>query len=255
MGAVLVTGASRGIGAAIAERVAASGRPVVAAARSGAALEELCARLREEHGVPAVAVAMDVAEPASIEAGIEAARALLGDPGSIDGLVNNAGIAVSAPILPRGGEDLHELHMRINYHGARRVAEALLPGMIERGAGVVVNVASSAGLRGYPYVSAYCASKHALVGWTRSAALELEKRGVRVHAVCPHYVDSPMLAQSVERLVEKTKKSVEEARAFFASENPGGRLVTEREVADAVVGLLELEGTGVIAELDGSTAG
>jgi NAD(P)-dependent dehydrogenase (short-subunit alcohol dehydrogenase family) len=247
---VLVTGASRGIGAAIARRLAQGGWSVAAAARSAEDVEALCAELREAHGRPARAIVLDVTDPTSIAAAAAEVRAFADEGGPIEGLVNNAGIAISAPLVPRRPEDdLHERHLAVNYHGARRVAEALLPDMLDAGVGAIVNVASSAGLRGYAYVAAYCASKHALVGWTRAAAAELARKGVRVHAVCPHYVDSPMLARSVERLMEKTGRTEADARAFFAAENPGGRLVTPEEVAASVAELLDAKETGRIVEL------
>ena len=196
---------------------------------------------------------MDVADPESIRAGVRRALEFSAEAGPIEALVNNAGIAVSAPLL--GGEndngDLFESHMRVNFHGARRVAEALLTGMLERKGGKIINVASSAALEGYAYVSAYCASKHALLGWSRAAAVELKSKGIGVHAICPHYVDSPMLADSVQRLVEKTGKSEAEAREFFAAQNPGGRLVTPEEVAAAVLACLSGEHEELIVELDG----
>jgi NAD(P)-dependent dehydrogenase (short-subunit alcohol dehydrogenase family) len=129
--------------------------------------------------------------------------------------------------------------------------EALIPGMEARGYGRVVNVASSAGLRGYAYVSAYCASKFALVGYSLALADELEGTGVHVNLVAPHYVDSPMLAESVQRLVKKTKLQETTAREFFRRSNPGERLVTMDEVAGAVVHLLRGEAQGTILELDG----
>ncbi|MFT5286479.1 MAG: NAD(P)-dependent dehydrogenase (short-subunit alcohol dehydrogenase family) [Planctomycetota bacterium] len=251
---VVVTGASRGIGAAIARELASRGWSVIAAARTEPDTRALVRELENSFGQRACAVRMDVADPESVSTGIQRAEEFAANAGPIEALVNNAGIAISAPLLGRSstGIDLYEQHMRVNFHGARLVAEGLLPGMIERGSGGIVNVASSAGLHGYSYVSAYCASKHALIGWTRSAAMELESKQVRVQAVCPHYVDSPMLAESVQRLVEKTGKSQAEAREFFAQQNPGGRLVTPEEVARAVAYLLGRKITGTILELDGS---
>ena len=161
-------------------------------------------------------------------------------------------------MMAREGEDQdeqYERHMRINFHGARHLVEAALPGMRARGYGRIVNVASSAALRGYAYVAAYCASKHALLGYTLAAADELSGKGVTVNAVCPHYVDSPMLAASIARVVEKTGKSPKEAREFFRNVNPGRRIVTMDEVADAVYGLLvdDEAPNGRVVELDGST--
>ncbi len=246
----LVTGASRGIGAAIARALAASGVAVVAAARGAGACAALCDELRAA-GADAWPLALDVTDPASVKSGATEAARLAAGVGPVDWLVNNAGIAVSAPALAADAEELNERQLAVNYHGARRAFEALAPAMVERGYGRVVNVASSAALGGYAYVSAYCASKHALLGYTRAVAHELAKSGVGVCAVCPHYVDSPMLAESIERVAHKTGRGEAEARAFFERQNPGGRLVTTDEVAAAVVALLRDERTGVVVELDG----
>ena len=242
----LVTGGSRGIGAAVARRLSAAGAAVLVAARSTDACEALAAELRAG-GADAWPLELDVTDPASIESAVARARELAGP---IDWLVNNAGIAISAPLS--AGDELYERHLAVNFHGPRRVLEACLPDMLERGLGRVVQVASSAALVGYAYVSAYCASKHALLGYSRAAAEELRGKGISVATVCPHYVDSPMLAESVRRVVEKTGKSEAEARAFFAAQNPSGRLVTEEQVADAVLDLLRGGETGVVVELDGS---
>ena len=222
----LVTGASRGIGAAIVRELAAAGAEVAVAARTLADCEALADEVRAGGG-SAFALELDVSERESVLRAAEQA-------GPVDWLVNNAGIAVSAPLLPKGDEadrDFVEEHLLVNFHGARWMIEALLPGMRERDYGRVVNVASAAALRGWAYVSAYCASKHALLGYTRAAALELAKTNVRFHAVCPHYVDSPMTDHSVRRVMEKTGMTEEAARAFFAEQNPAGRLVTPEEVA------------------------
>jgi len=148
--------------------------------------------------------------------------------------------------------------MAVNFHGAQRLTAALLPGMLTAGTGRVVNVASSAGLLGFAYVAAYCAAKHALVGYTRAAALELAPKGILVRALCPHYVDTPLLEASVRTVMAKTHKTHDEARAFFAAENPGGRLVTPEEVADAALAcctnsLAAQPADAAILELDGST--
>jgi NAD(P)-dependent dehydrogenase (short-subunit alcohol dehydrogenase family) len=247
MTTALVTGASSGIGAATARALSAAGHVVIAAARRREALEELCASLAG----PSLAVVMDITDPASVAHGLEEARAFAEPHGGIEWLVNNAGAAESAPV-GRGDDALAARMLEVNYHGARRLTEALAPAMIQRGSGAVVNVASSAGLTGYAYVSAYCAAKHALVGYSRAAAAELEGKGVRVSLVCPHYVDTPMTDASAGRLAEVTGKSTEELRAFFASENPGGRLVTAGEVAGAIQGLLTEGANGSLVELDGS---
>ncbi len=248
---VLVTGASRGIGAAIARRLAKDGAAVVVAARS---LERCQAIVREiEHGGgSAWPLALDVADRASIDAALARARRLTEALGPLDWLVNNAGIAESAPLFDDAREGRIERHLEVNFHGPRRLMEALVPGMEKRGYGRIVNVASSAGLRGYAYVSAYCASKFALVGYTLSAAEELDESGVRVNVVAPHYVDSPMLQEAVERLMLKTRMNAPTAREFFRRSNPGERLVTMDEVADATSALLHGDENGAVVELDGS---
>src|SRR5262245_7123319 len=143
-------------------------------------------------------------------------------------------------------------HFDTNFHGARRLMEALIPSMEKRGYGRVVNVASSAGMRGYAYVSAYCASKFALVGYSLALADELEGTGVHVNLVCPHYVDSPLLAESVQRLVKKTRMDEKLAREFFRRSNPGERLITVDEVAAAVARLLREDEQGGLGGVAGS---
>jgi NAD(P)-dependent dehydrogenase (short-subunit alcohol dehydrogenase family) len=240
-----VTGAGRGIGAAIAKRVARAGAAVVVGARTVEPCERLAREIRSGGG-EALAVQLDVADPHWIADAVERAS---DEFGPVDWLVNNAGLAVSAPLL--GDGELFERHMQINFHGARRMIEAVLPAMKSRGAGRIVNVASSAALRGYRYVAAYAASKHALLGYARCAALELEGTGVAVATVCPHYDDSPMTDEAVRRVMEKSQRSEADARAFFAAQNPGGRLVTVDEVAEVVVELLERGENGAVVELDG----
>jgi NAD(P)-dependent dehydrogenase (short-subunit alcohol dehydrogenase family) len=248
----VVTGAGQGIGAAIAERLASAGAFVFVTGRHREPCAALVNRLRER-GERAEALTLDVTDRQSIRAALEVVLRRSDEVGPPDWLVNNAGIAKSAPLLhPDDVTDPYEEHLAVNFHGARRMVEGLLPGMRARGYGRIVNVASSAGLVGYAYVSAYCASKHALVGYTRSAALELAGSGVAIGAVCPHYVDSPMTERSAARIAEKTGRTSEAARALLAAQNPGGRLVTPAEVAAAVLELLEGDHNGAIVEVDGS---
>ena len=242
----LVTGGAGGIGSALTAALAESGAFVLVAGRDAGRCERQARRLRKEGG-EAAPLSLDVTDPASVHAAVERAREL-SDP--VDWLVNNAGWVATAP-LTRADDDHYRAHLEVNFLGARRVLEALLPGMLERGAGSVVQVASSASLRGYPYVTAYAAAKHALLGYSRSAALELDGKGVAVNVVCPHYVDSPMTDANVERMRAKTGRSEEDLRAFLASENPGGVLVGPGEVAEAALALLEGERTGVVLELVG----
>jgi NAD(P)-dependent dehydrogenase (short-subunit alcohol dehydrogenase family) len=252
----LVTGAGRGIGAAIAAKLASEGAAVLVAARSQEACMDVSRVIAASGGV-AWPIHLDVADPESIATALAEAAEVARDLGPIDWLVNNAGIAISAPFLAHGrasGVDAYERHLAVNFHGARRLCEALVPAMLEREYGRVVHVASSAGLRGYAYAAAYSASKHALIGYARSAAAELAKTGVAMSVVCPHYVDSPMLAASIARVVAKTKKSESDARAFFAAQNPGGGLVSVDEVADVVHEMLAGDMNGAIAELVGGAA-
>ncbi len=216
----LVTGASRGIGRAIAERLAADGMRVVLAARSeGAALPG-------DH----LAVKMDVADAASIDAALER---IAGAVGGIDVLVNNAGIAESKP-YSRTGDAMWQRMMDINALGPMRLCRALIPGMIARGWGRVVVVASNAGLTGYGYSSAYCASKHAVIGYMRAVALEIAKTPVTINAVCPGWVDTDMAREAVSRIADKTGKSSEDARRALERMSPQQRWVTPGEVAEVV---------------------
>lgn len=244
----LVTGGSRGIGAACSRELAKRGAQVVVGARGKEAAEAV-AREIVEAGGEAFAIQLDVSGPEGIEAGLAQARARLGT-GTIDYLVNNAGVAESAPM--RAGEGLAQRLMDVNFHGARRMAEALVPDMIEEGDGAIVNVASAAGLVGFPYVSAYCASKFALVGYGLALAEELDNKGISVNSVCPHYVETSMLERSIANVVEKTGMSYEDARKSFVELNPGGRFVQPEEVATVVCDLIEGEETAALVEMDGS---
>lgn len=245
----LVTGGGQGIGAAIVRRLASQGVFTLVAGRNHDRLDAVVAEVRGAGGA-ARALELDLTDSHSIQRALAEVASAPELPGPIDWLVNNAGIAVSAPLLEPG--DLYERHMSVNFEGPRRLIEALLPGMLERSYGRIVNMASSAGLQGYAYVAAYCASKHALVGYSRAAADELVGKGVGLNVVCPHYVDSPMTDVAVQRVVGKTKKSEQEVRDFFARQNPGGRLVSVEEVADSVWELLAGDAHGRIVEIDGS---
>lgn len=244
-----VTGAGGGIGSAIALRLARAGAALILAGRSQEKTSALASAIRAEGG-KAWFVYLDVSDPDTFGE----ALALVREHGPLDWLVNNAGIAISAPFLRHGregGEDLYEKLLATNFHGARRMIEALAPAMIERKQGRIVNVGSSAALQGYAYAAAYAASKHALLGYGRAAALELAKSGVTLNTICPHYVDSPMTDGTVKRIVEKTGKSEAETRAFLAAQNPSGKLVTPDEVAELVYELCSGNRNGGVIELLG----
>lgn len=243
----LVTGATGGIGEATCRALADAGATVIAAARNRVKAEALCADLRAR-GARAFAVRLDVVKGPDVQQAI--GEGLL-RTGHLTWLVNNAGVADSYRLDAADAAARIRRMFEVNFWGALRCIEACLPAMRDGGGGHIVQIASSAALRGYPYVSGYSASKHALLGWTRSAAQELARDRIGVSAVCPHYVDSPMTAASVQNIIEKTGRTQADAYASLAEMNPGGALVTCEAVALAVRDLVLGERSGVVVELDG----
>lgn len=221
----VVTGGAKGIGAAVTRILAAHGAKVTMLGRSAAP------DLRDNGQLQYVQA--DVSEPATLPGAFAAARAGFG---RIHILVNNAGQAGSAPFL-KTDVALWRSLIETNLNGAFHCIHAVLPGMLESKWGRIVNVASTAGLTGYRYVSAYCAAKHGLVGLTRSLALEVASHGVTVNAVCPGYTETEMLQRTVEGIVAKTGRTPEQAREILSAQNPQKKIIQPEEVANAVAWL------------------
>lgn len=229
----LVTGGTRGIGAAVAEALAARGAAVTILGRDTATLETLAASLAERHGVKTLAVTADVTDAESIQSAFGRAREALGP---ITVLVNNAGAADSAP-FGRIKRDSWDRMIALNLTGPFLCTQNALPDMLDAGWGRVVTVASTAGLTGYGYVAAYCAAKHGVVGMTRSLALEVARKGITVNAVCPGYTDTDLLKGAVDTIVAKTGRDAAQAKEQFATGNPQGRLIQPEDVAATVAWL------------------
>ncbi len=225
----LVTGGGSGIGASIAEALVAAGLRVTITGRRMDVLQALAARFPGQMQ----AVVADVTDEAAIAQAFAQAKAGFGP---VQVLVNNAGQAHSAPFL-KTDVALWQQMLSVNLTGTFLCTQAALPDMLAAKWGRIINVASTAGLVGYAYVAAYVAAKHGVVGLTRALALEVAKKGITVNAVCPGYTETDILRESIANVVAKTGRSVEEARAEFASCNPQGRIVQPEEVADAVLWL------------------
>jgi NAD(P)-dependent dehydrogenase (short-subunit alcohol dehydrogenase family) len=226
---VVVTGASRGIGTTIAAALAAKGAQVSLMGRDA----ELLHTVSKTLGGPAVAapIVVDVTDSGSVTAAFNKAREHFGP---VHILVNNAGQAASSKFT-KLDEALWNRIMAVNVTGTYLCTRQAIPDMLEIGYGRIVNIASIAGLRGAPYISAYAASKHAVIGLTRSLALEFAQQNITVNAVCPGYTDTDIVKNAINNIAQKTGRSEADALGTLLATNPQRRLITTEEVAHTVL--------------------
>ena len=218
----LVTGGGRGIGQACAIALAHAGAKVVVTGRTQADLDAVAAQTE------GIAIACDIADRASTDKLVAAL------PGRVDILVNNAGVAESAS-LDRTSDELWDRILEIDATAPFRLIRALAPAMAKAGWGRIVNIASNAGVSGYGYSAAYCAAKHAMVGFTRALAIDLARTGVTINALCPGWVHTRMSDEAIARIAAKTGRSVDEARQSLESMSPQRRMIEPAEVAHAAL--------------------
>ena len=241
----LITGGGRGIGRAIALAFAKEGAQVAVAARSLDQVEKVAKELADQFSINALAISCDVSKVESVEQMFARVSERFGRAPDI--MVNNAGIAESAPLIKTDDDHWHR-HLEINLSGTFYCTRAALPQMIDRGWGRVINVASIAGKTGGPYIAAYSASKHGVLGLTRSVALEVATKGITVNAICPGYVDTEMTTRGIENITKKTRLTADEAMDSIKKMSPQNRIVEPEEVAALALLLASEDGRGITGQ-------
>ena len=238
----LITGGGRGIGRAIALEFAHEGAQVAVAARTLEQVEQVARAIADQFQTVALPLVCDVSDVASVVRLFKDINESFGRGPDI--LVNNAGIAETAPLI-KTDDQLWDRLLAINLSGTFYCTRAALPPMMERGWGRIINIASIAGKTGAPYIAAYSASKHGVLGLTRSAALEYAAKGITVNAICPGYVDTEMTTRGIENIIRKTKLTAEQAMDSLKKMSPQNRLVTAEEVSAVALLLASEEGQGI----------
>ena len=240
----VITGGGRGIGAAIAEELARLGASLTLMGRTIESLDRVASEITSTVDVRVETVQCDVTNERSIESAFEAARGALGDPYV---LVNNAGQAESAAFSETSRE-IWDRMLSVNLTAHYLSIREVLPAMIRAKAGRIINISSTAGLKGYSHTTAYTASKHGVIGLTRALALETAKLGITVNAVCPGYTDTDIARAAIDNLVRALGKTPEEARQIIARTNPRGTLIRPEEVANTVAWLCSPEASAITGQ-------